>query len=175
MKKVIILVGIVLILIIAGLVFYGLKNPKNGIGTLNSSGDPIQTGSAANIGSDLTSTMPSDAPKGDAITIQGSRGVVSLKNFYKTAAGYWREADAIAVARGSNWTDWYYRASGSFEIRLAPAATPADQKAGETALLSALGVDAKTGCGLSVSVGLPVDGGMSYEPSQPGFCASPAF
>ena len=160
---IIVVIGVVVLGVIL-LVAFSLKG--GGI-HLTSSPPSFQKGSAAEAPQNLVSTMPSDAPKGSTLSIQTQGGVVTVKNFYLTAAGYWPEADAIAVEENPNYTIWYYRASGSFEIAVASTGTADDEKAAETKLASDLGVDRKTFCELSISASFLPGGDAAYKQDLP--------
>ncbi len=133
------------------------------------SGSPPPSGGSAQTATPphIVSTMPADAPKGNTFTIQGNQGVVTLNNFYRTAVGYWPEMDAIEIESNVNYTIWYYRSTGSFEIALSATGTSNDEKNAEAKLMSDLRVDEKTFCGLSVSASFLPGGGATYKQDLP--------
>lgn len=186
MKKIIIFTVCVIAVLAGSIIFWIFINQNNSqsttgqYGTLptQSTGGMLPTTASdtifiqGNSFADITKTLPLNVPQGDTITLQGTQGVVSMKNFYKSVFGYWPEMDALVIEHNTSWTIWYYRSDSSFGIQLAPSATAVDQSSAETSLLSDLGINQQAACTLSISIEIPIDYGVDYESTPLSFCTS---
>jgi hypothetical protein len=150
-----------------------LPGPSEGNTTTpgnNSSGTILLLGDATVSSADISSAMPSDAPKGATIAFQTASGTIALKNFYSVAQGYWAPLNALLLANSPSYTMWYYRDNSEFSIVIPLGGTASSSDAAATVLAADLGVNEQELCALPVAAVFMIDRGMDSEQYPLDFC-----
>lgn len=172
MKRTIILIVVAAIALISIAVFFALKNnhANNFPGTTSSPGLPNVP-----LAAPVSAPPPADAPGGGTFSLQGTNGIVTVKNFYQSAS-YFPSLDELALVQNATYTIWYERSISHFDIWFAPGRWTAAGEADAVRDLTAqLGVSTGTLCGLSVSVVFSYDNGNTHASRPPSACTSGSF
>jgi len=173
-KKLIIVLGVVLLIAVIALGYFFVSHNSDG-SQGGVTGTPTAAQPSAPTVPQISASMPADAPQGDTFVVQASGGGVTVKNFYKTSVGFSAGEDAILIAQSERYSLWYYRSFGGFEIALSSDGGSGDITAGTQALLADLGIDMKALCTLTVEVTYPVDNGTDKESLPFNGCSTGAF
>jgi len=182
MRRAIIVIIILLLVAAAVWIVFSLMN-GGGTSPVNSgvsfegalpSSTPVST--AASVVAAATSSLPAGVPQGETLQLQGTNGIITVKNFYKYGQGYDATSDAIVVLENASYTVLYYRGISHFDIWFSPlAGGPADEAAAAASLARDLSIDQKSLCELSVDEVLEYDGGNTEQVVPLSVCGSGAF
>ncbi len=161
---IIVIVAIAVILVAAG-IYLSLRGvrPNASGGSASSTGSlfpsltPNSGGSAPATPSGTSvavSTSTAAFPTGSTFQIGTAQGVVTVKNFYKTAAYITQDNETVAIVQQNDYAIGYYRPDSSFTIvfNSVPSGSFASLRAtAEQAFLAALGISQADACKLTVS------------------------
>lgn len=118
-----------------------------------------------------TSTQPI-VPSGEKVDIGTSRGIVSVKNFYKNRLPLTPDQDSVFFASTEDYNILYFARDSSFSIGLLRKPVQEARGKAEKAFLDALKISKEDACKLDVYLGVPVsvDGDFAGRDYRLSFC-----
>jgi hypothetical protein len=167
MKK--IFIGIFIIIIVTAAFLWFLFHPSS---------PSVAPGSSSVIGTTTGSSALSPVyqiPASATIILGTLHGLVTVKNFYKTALG--AEDEFIIITQNDNYEINYNTTDSGFYLDIKQAPFDANRASAETNFLNLLGVSQVDACKLTVAVGVEptADSGLSGKALPLSFCASSTF
>ena len=146
-------VGIVIVLILAGIIAFSVSRSGSG-GVLGGSPAGNSGGVSAPISGLPAATQ---VPSGDTIQIGTAHGIVTVKNFYKNVVS--SEDEFLVLQQTADYEITYDTSRSLFYIDLTSGATA--RSAAEASFLSLLGISQADACKLGATEGPPT-GSLSF-------------
>lgn len=152
MRKTILFIGIIIFLIAAVVVVFGVFAKKDDTGKslfdkVIPAPEKVDTGVRA-------PEAPFVRPEGEMIEIGTPKGAVRVKNFYPEKSDL-DESGSIRIASGDGYFISYDTVASRFWIAVTGATFASVRSRAETDFVSRLGISQNDACNLDVSVGVP--------------------
>lgn len=120
-----------------------------------------------------TSATPSSTvfPTGDTLAIGTLHGVVTMNNFYNTAAYIDQDEQTVVIEQSSTYGIFYDMSGSSFTLALFGTQSDGARRAAETGFLTELGISQQDACKLSVYEISPEDVSATANQHSLSFCS----
>lgn len=150
-----VLIAVVIVLVGVGMAAAFTFFRKQPVG--QETGGSLSEGTGGNLQPQPLGQYPG-VPVGETFTIGTAEGILTVKNFYKSAVAIVEDTDVV-LKETRDYSIHYSRADSSFQVIIMNKPTAAARSAAEKDLLSILGVQLADACSLKVVVivPLPVD------------------
>ncbi len=151
MKKfIIIAIALIVLLAVGAVIFFG---QKQGTAPL----PPVNSGLPA-----ATSTIISNPPSGNIVTLQTSQGAVHINNIFKNPQQVTPDKTSMLVSGTNGYDILYYAPDGSFLISISATPVTTIIAQAESAFLQLLGISKSDACKLKVQVSVPISVDPNY-------------